>query len=473
MNSYDWVKKPEQLFPLFMSHLPGGAWVKDLSGRYVYANRYAREKIFLLPNGLLMGQTDHDLFPSDIAALYAGNDQLVMDTGQSLQAVETLPLGQEEHQSVVNKFPILDAHGKIAFVGGIAIDITARKRAEDALRNALQEVECLRQRLQSENLYLREEIRVEHGFGEIIGDSRTLKRALMRIDRVANTDVSVLITGETGTGKELVARAIHDRSLRRARALIKVSCGALSAGLVESELFGHEKGAFTGALQRRTGRFELADRGTIFLDEVGELAPETQVKLLHVLQDGEFEPVGSNDTRKVDVRVIAATNRNISDSVETGAFRADLFYRLNVLPIELPPLRERTSDIPLLVDHFLRRASAKFGRHLVGITASSMDRLIQYGWPGNVRELQNIIERAVVLSSGRMLQIDDATFGLSKPPAPPSDALADVERAHIVAILERTGWQIQGEFGAASILNMNPSTLRSRMKKLNIGKLRR
>jgi formate hydrogenlyase transcriptional activator len=349
-----------------------------------------------------------------------------------------------------------------------------------------EEIGRLKAQLERENIYLREEILGEHNFEEIVGSSPEIAAVLHMVDRVAPTDTTALILGETGTGKELVARAIHSRSTRQTHPLVKVNCGAIAAGLIESELFGHVKGAFTGALERRTGRFELADRGTLFLDEVGELPLDMQVKLLRVLQEQEFEPVGSSRTIKVDVRVIAATNRSLEQEVAAGRFRADLYYRLNVLPIRVPPLRERQSDIPQLVMFFIQRHAKRIGRTVEGVSRESMDRLARYGWPGNVRELENVIERALVLSRGGVLDVG-RDFLPSLPaevPAPPvsqvlpmpaapvipagTGTLEDIERAHIAATLERTGWVIEGPRGAARILDMHPNTLRSRMKKLGL-----
>ena len=346
-------------------------------------------------------------------------------------------------------------------------------------------------RLEAQNVYLQEEIRSQHNFVEIIGNSRALLAVLRQVDQIAPTDSTALIHGETGTGKELIARAIHDRSPRRERPLVKVNCGAISAGLVESELFGHVKGAFTGAIANREGRFALADGGTIFLDEVGELPPETQVKLLRVLQEQEFEPLGSSKTSKVDVRVIAATNRDLPAMVRAGDFRSDLFYRLNVLPVTMPPLRERPDDIPLLTMFFLEKFVRKMGRPIKQVAEETMLRLRDYPWPGNIRELQNVIERAVVLATGPVLRVDESALPattarpLSKlpeslmpdsptpPPLLPETAeggasLEEVERQHIIAVLEKAKWRIEGNAGAAKILNLEPSTLRSRMKKLGI-----
>lgn len=358
---------------------------------------------------------------------------------------------------------------------GVRDEVARRTAAEGALREALRELEGLKNRLQAENVYLQEEIRTAHNFAEIVGNSAALRDALRRVEQVAPTTATVLIAGETGTGKEIVARAIHSRSARRDRPLVKVNCGAIPAGLVESELFGHVKGAFTGALHRRVGRFELADGGSIFLDEVGELPAETQVKLLRVLQEQEFEPVGAAQTVRVDVRVIAATNRDLEALVRAGSFRADLYYRLNVFPIEVPPLRDRREDIPLLVAFFLSSLAKKLGKPLDGFTAGSLDRLRRYSWPGNVRELQNVVERAAILATGPIVDLQPGLL----PPAPvpavlngerpvPPLTLEELERRHILEVVSRAGWRIEGPSGAAGILGLHPNTLRSRMKKLGI-----
>ncbi len=355
-------------------------------------------------------------------------------------------------------------------------------------------------RLEAANNYLQEEIRSEHNFGEIVGNDPKLRETLKLVEQVAAADSTVLIFGETGTGKELIARAIHDRSARRARPLVKVNCGAISAGLVESELFGHVKGAFTGAIANRDGRFKLADGGTIFLDEVGELPMDTQVKLLRVLQEQEFEPIGSSRTVKTNVRVVAATNRDLQELVREGKFRADLFYRLNVVPLRVPALRERASDIPLLATFFVQKFSKKMGRKIATIGGETMRQLTSYPWPGNIRELQNVIERAVILSPGdrvvlaeemrapavlpgshhleqaqsqrsevnRQKTEEDRRLVPAAAANNESGSLEDVERRHIETILTQTNWMIEGERGAAKILNLNPSTLRSRMQKLGI-----
>jgi PAS domain S-box-containing protein len=341
-------------------------------------------------------------------------------------------------------------------------------------------------RLETQNDYLQEEIRESHNVEEIVGSSPALSAVLQKIRLVASTDSSVLILGETGSGKELVARALHSSSGRKDRPLIKVNCAALPAGLIESELFGHERGAFTGATEKRIGRFELANGGTMFLDEIGEMPPEVQVKLLRVLQEREFERVGGHQTIKVDVRVIAATNRDLAREVADGAFRQDLYYRLNVFPIQLPPLRERPEDIASLTHFFVRRYTSKIGRKITGVPKETMERLVSYPWPGNVRELENVIERAVILSSGPDLEISPEIlpvaprFSIAKYDHTSNrlesergsvdelSSLSEIERSHILAALKKTSWRIDGPTGAARILNLNPSTLRSRIKKLGI-----
>jgi len=334
-----------------------------------------------------------------------------------------------------------------------------------------EEITELKSRLEQENLYLQEEITDEHGFSEIIGNCSALRHVLHQIDMVAPTGSTVLITGETGTGKELIARAIQTRSGQKEKALVKINCAAIPAGLVESELFGHEKGAFTGALTRKIGRFELADGGTIFLDEIGELPLDLQPKLLRVLQEGEFERVGGNHTFKVNVRVIAATNRDPEQAMKAGLLRADLFYRLNVFPIQMPSLKERKEDIPLLVQYFTLKKGARLGKKIESIPERVMQTLKEYAWPGNIRELEHVIERAVILSQGSQLELGDWFVKPSQGAGPTRiDSLEDVERQHILSTLEATGWIVSGENGAAQILGLKRTTLEARMKKLGISR---
>ena len=375
---------------------------------------------------------------------------------------------------------IKDTNGKPKEIVGTWLDITERKIAEEALvqtnrelENALDEVNKLRRRLESENIYLKEEIKTEHNFEEIVGSTKALDEVLENVDKVAKTDATVLIRGETGTGKELIARAIHNLSTRSGRPLVKVNCPAIPAGLIESELFGHEKGAFTGALSKKIGKFELADGGTIMLDELGDLPLESQAKLLRVLQEKEFERVGGTKAIKVDVRVIAATNRDLEESVNEGTFRADLFYRMNVFPIVIPGLRDRKEDIEALAMHFMNRFSSKLGKNLTKIGSETLKKLKNYSWPGNIRELENVIERATILSTGDILHITDNLFDtprLRDTTGSKSPKLEDIEREHIINILKTTSWQIHGDRGAAKVLGMNPSTLRTRMAKLGIKK---
>ena len=364
---------------------------------------------------------------------------------------------------------IRDRDGTALYGIGIVENITERRQAEEALRNALSEVEELKNRLQEENIYLQNEIKVEHNFGEIIGLSASLKKALGQVEQVASTDANVLILGETGTGKELIARAVHELSNRKQRPLVKVNCATLPANLIESELFGHERGAFTGALTRKVGRFELADKGTIFLDEIGDLPLELQVKLLRVLQEGEFERLGSHVTHSVDVRVIAATNRDIEKQVQEGTFREDLFFRLNVFPILVPPLRERKEDIPVLAKHFIEKYATKLGKQIDVVPVKVMNLLQGYEWPGNVRELENIIERAMVISVENKLELGDWFLRtISTTPESETQTLQEIEKQHILKVLHSTMWRVSGFGGAAEILGLNPTTLESRMKKLGI-----
>jgi formate hydrogenlyase transcriptional activator len=345
-----------------------------------------------------------------------------------------------------------------------------------AVENALtfRELEALRDKLAEEKAYLEEEARTEHHFGEIVGESAALRRVLKQVETVAPTDSTVLIRGETGTGKELIARALHDLSHRRERTFVKLNCAAIPTGLLESELFGHEKGAFTGAISQRVGRFELAHRGTLFLDEVGDIPPELQPKLLRVLQEQEFERLGSTRTIRVDVRLVAATHHDLARMVADTDFREDLYYRLNVFPLLLPPLRERPADIPRLVRHFTQRFARRMGRRIETIPSAIMDALVRYPWPGNVRELQNVIERAVILSPGPSLEVPlgDLQPATTQAPVPTAAAvtLADAEREHIKGALRETDWVLGGPKGAATRLGMKRSTLQWKIKKLGISR---
>ncbi len=358
---------------------------------------------------------------------------------------------------------------RLRLLGELFVNALERSRAETALREHLNEIERLKLQLEKENIYLREEIKTGQGFEKIVGNSDGLQYVFFRMQQVAPTDATVLILGETGTGKGMVAHAIHEMSARKDRLMITVNCAALPANLIESELFGREKGAFTGAHAKQVGRFEVANGGTIFLDEIGEMPLELQAKLLRVLQEGEFERLGSPRTIRVNVRVIASTSRNLKAEVRNNRFREDLFYRLNVFPISMPPLRMRLDDIPHLVRHFVDKYARKIGRQIRTVPKTVMKSLQTYYWPGNVRELEHVIERAVITSTGPVLQLADRLEGEAvEAKKEPLKELAAMEREHILKVLEKTCWRIDGEGGAAALLKLNPSTLRFRLKKLGI-----
>ena len=346
-----------------------------------------------------------------------------------------------------------------------------RQMAEDSLQGAYAEIKRLKDRLHAENIYLQNDVAQQHNFGEIIGQSSALSHVFTLVEQVAPMNVTVLLLGETGTGKGVVARAIHNSSIRKTRPMITVNCTTLPATLIESELFGRERGAFTGSDARQIGRFELADGGTIFLDEIGDLPLELQSKLLRVIQDGEFERLGSPRTIKTDVRIIAATNRNLQEQIKNGRFREDLYYRLNVFPINMPPLRERKEDIPLLVNHFVAKFNKKIGKNITTVSKDTLIALQEYHWPGNVRELESVIERAVITSQGTALKVLDR-FDTSQLKVEPAEqevkALVELENDHILQVLQKTHWRIEGEKGAAVLLGLNASTLRARMRKFGI-----
>ena len=401
----------------------------------------------------------------------------------ALEAFSDGQIHQTERQSPVDgkwhhivSIPIKNESGAVVQVLESTTDITSRKETEAARDRALEELEELKDKLEQENIYLKDEIRTVQGFSEIVGKSNPLLYVLSKVEQVAETDSTVLIQGETGVGKELIARAIHQASLRSERPFVKVNCATMPSQLIESEMFGHEPGAFTGANRLRRGRFELSEGGTIFLDEISEIPFELQAKLLGALQEKKFERVGGSKTLSVDVRIIVATNRHLIDEITAGRFRTDLFYRLNVFPITVPPLRDRRDDIPLLVEHFVPIFAERIGKTIDQIPQPVMERLVAYNWPGNVRELRNVIERASITCPGPVLRLPKS-IGTDLPEPhqaaeSPDDlvALEEVERRHILKVLETTGWRISGSKGAARILDINPSTLRSRMKKLGLNK---
>ena len=466
-----------------------GIYGLDLDGRITFANP-AATRLTGYPVETLIGQSIHELH---LYARWDGTPYHFIETG----IYQTLKQGVARQSDTDVFWRQSGDHFAVSWtcapikrdarVQGAVLafrDVTQRKRQEAQLRDALSEVERLRDRLQAENAYLQAEVRSEGRFDGIVGDSPALQAVLDQIDQVAPTNSSVLIIGESGTGKEAMARAIHDLSPRRDRPLIKVNCGAITPSLIESELFGHDKGAFTGAHKQRQGHFELADGGTIFLDEVGELPLEAQVKLLRVLQEHELSRLGSETAIRVDVRVIAATNRDLVQMVEDGSFRMDLFYRLNVFPLTVPPLRDRREDIPLLVAKFLADQARAQGRSFSRVTDDGMDLLMAYHWPGNIRELQNVIERAAILAHDHVVPIAPhlvysgiagrETVVPARPASPAAEdgdafvTLAENEASYIRRVLEHTDWMVAGKGGAAEILDLPASTLRSRMKKLGI-----
>ena len=366
----------------------------------------------------------------------------------------------------IGRAAIRDDAGRVVKSYGVLRDVTERRRAEETLRQSYVQIEELKDRLQAESDYLKAEIGVKQAAGAITGRSAAIVKVLRQVEQVAPTNSSVLVLGETGTGKERIAEAIHRLSPRHQHLMVKVNCAALPAGLIESELFGREKGAYTGALARQVGRFEIADHSTLFLDEIGDLPLELQVKLLRVLESGEFERLGSPRTMRVDVRLIAATHRDLSEAIRQGRFREDLYYRLNVFPIRVPPLRERIEDIPPLVWAILGELNTRMGKQVTQVPRTTMEALQRHAWPGNVRELRNVLEHAAIVSPGATLAVP--TLDGASPTATPARTLADLERHHILQVLERTGWRVAGASGAAKALGLNRGTLYGRMRKLGI-----
>lgn len=437
----------------------------DQKGDFFWVNPAAC-KALGYEEGELLGMSVFDINPNMDEEKWALHWKRQRQQNEPVEVVHKRKDGTFFPVEIVNNFIEYEDR---TYSCAIVRDITERKRKESALRGALLEIRELKERLEEENNYLQEEIKLDHNFGEIITHSKAFKAVLAEIEQVAETDSTVLVTGESGTGKELIARSIHKLSRRCDRPIIKVNCAALPGNLIESELFGHEKGAFTGALSKKKGRFELADRGTLFLDEIGELPIELQAKLLRVLQEGEFEAVGSGQTTKVDVRILAATNRDLQKEVEKGNFREDLYYRLNVFPIHCIPLRDRKEDIPLLIRHFSKKFESKIGKRITNIPQKVVKQLQDYDFPGNVRELENFVERAIILSKNGKLEIGSwLPKSSNKTPAKKIMTLDELQKRHIITTLQHTNWRVSGEKGAAKLLGIKPTTLESRMKKLNI-----
>jgi len=452
-------------------NMPIGLCYFDKELRYVRISKWLAE-INGLPVEEHLGRKIGDVIP-DVAIGVEPKLRQVLQTGEPIIdgfVKATTPANPTTPRTYMHNYsPDRSANGDVVGVLCVVQDVT---EATKNLEGALVEIEHLRAQLEAEADYLREDLKREHHFDEIVGSSKAMVATLQKVEQVAKTDATVLLLGETGTGKELLAHALHARSNRKNRPLVRIDCTTLPASLIESELFGHEKGAFTGAHETKVGRFELADGGTVFLDEIGELSVDLQAKLLRVLQEGEFQRLGSQRQQKVDIRIIAATNRDLDNEVREGRFRSDLYYRLSVFPLVSPPLRERREDIPLLASYFLSRFRITVGKSIDTIAKSSMDALVAYDWQGNVRELRNIIERSTILCSGDTLTVQEALgdFEVSDREASTSlrQDLEGVERANILRALEESDWKVKGEGNAASLLGLKPSTLRSRMKKLGI-----
>jgi len=452
------LRESEERLSLAAASAQAGIWTLEPESGQIWATRETRA-LFALPS-------DADLDLSTLLGLIHPEDHETVH--------QAIAVAMRSGVDSAVDYRILTPHGELRWISsrgrrqpgsagqpdrlmGVSIDITQAKLIEQELRE-------LRERLQAESNYLQEEILVRGSFGEMVGQSEVLKKVFQQIEQVAPTDSTVLISGETGTGKELVARAIHNLSRRKDRVVVKIDCSPLPASLIEAELFGREKGAYTGALTKQAGRFELANGSTLFLDEIGELPLELQAKLLRVLQDGEFERLGSPKTVKVNVRVIAATNRNLAERVKDGSFRQDLYYRLNVFPVQVPPLRDRVEDIPLLAWTFVKEFERRMGKKIESISKKTMETLQTYPWPGNVRELKNEIERALIVTSSSQLNL--------QMPQPADDTplstLKGTEQRHILAVLEKTNWRVKGHGGAAELLGMKPTTLYAAMKRLGI-----
>ena len=446
-------------------------------GRLDFFNQYWLNFVGLSLEHLLGWKWTASIHPEDVEA-FVENCRAALEAGEPFEGEARVRRADGVYRWMLHRsVPLRDGQGNIVRWHGSSIDIEDRKRAEDSLQRAFDEINKLKDQLHKENIVLREEIDKTSMFEEIVGSSPALKAVITRVAKVAPTDSTVFITGETGTGKELIARAIHKRSQRSSRAFVSVNCAAIPAALLASELFGHEKGAFTGAFQRRLGRFELAEGGTIFLDEIGELPTETQIALLRVLQEREFERVGGNQAIRTNVRVIAATNRDLKAAIEAGIFRSDLFYRINVFPIEIPPLRERKEDIPLLVEYFINRYASKAGKEIRSINKKTMGLFQSYPWPGNIRELQNVIERSVIICDTEIFSVDESWLvresrQTQSASQPLSDKLVTQEKEMIEAALAESRGRVSGSLGAAAKLGIPPTTLESKIRSLKINKHR-
>lgn len=465
----DSLSQSEIRFKAFMDNIPANVYIKDENDIHVYFNKQCERTMGQNADELL-GKRTHDFFEAAAADHLVNLDKKILATDRHSVTEEWLyEDGRKSRYFRDYKFPISLQTG-VKLLGGIAFDVTDIKQNERKLQKALKEIESLKSAVERENISLREKLKEFKDQSEIVGESDALQSCLRDAEHVAAENTTVLILGETGTGKELLAKAIHNMSSRQDRPMVKVNCAALPGNLIESELFGREKGAFTGAMAQQPGRFEIANGSSIFLDEIGDLPLELQSKLLRVLQEGKFERLGSTKTIRVDVRVIAATNRNLTNAIEEGTFRKDLFYRLNVFPITLPPLSKRREDIPLLIWKFVERFNKSMGKSVERIPDAELERLKHADWPGNIRELKNMIERSMIISRGSELTVrhEGTQSEHSTDTSDTIAALSDVERNHILKTLQSTHWRVSGEMGAAKILNIKPTTLEARMKKLGI-----
>ncbi len=468
-RSEEVLRESEARLKLAATSAEAGLWILEIASGHIWATEKTRE--------LYGFSRDQELNFEDFILIVAPEDrerirrrvEQAMGTGEDFREEYRIihPEGALRWMDARGR-PYFSPSGEPERLMGVSLDVSERKQLEDQLRVRLVEIEGLKQQLEKENIYLREEIELQNLHQEIVGRSQAMRRILAQVEQVARTDATVLIEGETGTGKELLARAVHRLSTRKDRPLVTVNCASLPPTLIESELFGREKGAYTGALTRMTGRFELADGATLFLDEIGELPQDVQAKLLRVLEQGRFERLGSTKPLQVNVRIIAASNRDLARDVVEGKFRKDLYYRLNVFPVTIPPLRERPEDIPLLVWAFVRQYEKKMGRRIDHIPRKSMEDLQHYHWPGNARELRNVVEHAMIVSSGKILDVGIPQKASSEIPS--NLSLQNAERRHILAVLQKSGWRLTGQGGAAELLGLKRTTLQSKMKKLGIAR---
>jgi len=461
------LRESEERLNLAASSAEAGLWVLEIATGHIWVTEKSRELYgFAADQELNFEGFIQVVAPEDRDRIRRSVERALQMRGDFREEYRIVhPEGTIRWMAARGR-PYFNQGGEPERLMGVSVDISERKQMEEQLQERLRDIEQLRQQLEKENIYLREEIELQSLHEEIVGRSQAMMRILAQVEQVARTDATVLIEGETGTGKELLARAVHRLSARRNRPLVTVNCASLPPTLIESELFGRERGAYTGALTRMTGRFEVADGATLFLDEIGELPQDVQAKLLRVLEQGRFERLGSTRPLHVNVRIIAASNRDLARNVEEGKFRKDLYYRLNVFPIAVPPLRERVEDIPLLVWAFVRQYEKKMGKRIEHIPRRSMEDLQRYPWPGNARELRNVIEHAMIVSNGKTLDVS-APRNMSTTP-PVNLSLEDVERRHILDVLQKSGWRLSGQGGAAGILGLKRTTLQSKMKKLGI-----